>query len=179
MVAILASAGQVHGWDLEWPQLSWSEPMRLVSALCLAGLLASPAFPQSATAPAPHAVATAAITRAMDDSAAAWNLGDLRTFMDCYENSPETTFVGKTVTHGWQQVMDRYLKNYNTPEKMGHLDYSELQIRVLDSQTAAVTGRYKLTRTAAGGGDASGVFSLVFFHTAKGWKIVLDHSVSD
>jgi uncharacterized protein (TIGR02246 family) len=137
-----------------------------------------------ATCPQPaqaenNATAVTAITRAMDDSAAAWNRGDLRAFMDCYDNSPQTTFVGKSVTHGWQQVMDNYLKNYNTPEKMGHLDFSDLQVRVLDGKTAAVTGRFKLTRTAAGGGDASGIYSLVFLKTAQGWKIVLDHSVSD
>jgi ketosteroid isomerase-like protein len=39
-----------------------------------------------------------------------------------------------------------------------------------------VTGSYHLTRTAAGGGDASGIYSLVFRKTAGGWKIVLDHT---
>jgi ketosteroid isomerase-like protein len=121
----------------------------------------------------------AAITRAMDKSASDWNKGDIRGFMDCYVNSPDTTFVGKTVTHGWQQVLDRYLKNYGTPETMGHLDFSDLQVRVLDERTAVATGRFKLTRTAAGGGDASGIYSLVFLKTAQGWKITLDHTVSD
>lgn len=153
--------------------------MRLAVALGLGMLLAVPAVSQNTAAPAPNAAAAAAISRAMDDSAAAWNHGDIRTFMDCYDDSSETTFVGKAVTHGFQQVMDRYLKNYNTPEKMGRLDYSDLQVRVLDSQTAVVTGRFKLTRTAAGGGNASGIYSLVFMNTAKGWKIVLDHTTAD
>jgi ketosteroid isomerase-like protein len=50
---------------------------------------------------------------------------------------------------------------------------------VLDERTAVATGRFKLTRTAAGGGDASGIYSLVFLKTAQGWKITLDHTVSD
>jgi len=146
---------------------------------CLALAIACIAICAPCTHAESKAAATAAITRAMDDSAAAWNRGDIRAFMDCYDNSPETTFVGKTVTHGWQQVMDHYLTKYTTPEQMGHLDFSDLQVRVLDRKTAAVTGRFKLTRSAAGGGDASGIYSLVFLKTTRGWKIVLDHTAGD
>ena len=100
------------------------------------------------------AAATAAITRALDNSAAAWNRGDIRAFMDCYDNSPETAFVGKTVTRGWQPVMDHYLTKYTTPEQMGHLDFSDLQVRVLDRKTAAEIrdrrGSNRIIRPAAG-----------------------------
>lgn len=144
----------------------------------------SPAQKSAAGAPpalSADVIANAAgsITRAMNDSANAWNRGDIRAFMDCYVNSPDTTFVGKAVTHGWQQVMDNYRKNYNTPEKMGRLAFSDVEVRVLDAQTAVVTGRFHLARTAAGGGDASGIYSLVFIKTPQAWKITLDHSVSD
>jgi uncharacterized protein (TIGR02246 family) len=126
------------------------------------------------------ASATGSITRAMDASANAWNKGDIRSFMDCYDKSPETTFVGKTVTHGWQQVLDHYLKTYDTADKMGHLDYSDLQVRVLDEQTAVATGHFHLTRPATkNAGSDSGIFSLVFVKTAQGWKIVLDHTSAD
>jgi ketosteroid isomerase-like protein len=43
---------------------------------------------------------------------------------------------------------------------------------------AVVTGHFHLTRSAAGGGDASGVFSLVFEKKPTGWKIILDHTSS-
>jgi ketosteroid isomerase-like protein len=75
--------------------------------------------------------------------------------------------------------LDHYLKVYDTPDKMGRLEFSDLQVRVLEEQIAVVTGRFKLTRSAAAGGDASGIFSLVWKKTAQGWKIVLDHSASD
>jgi ketosteroid isomerase-like protein len=150
----------------------------LIAVLLLSCMAVLPATAQASRAKADSAD-KAAITRTLYDSAVAWNKGDIRTFMESYVDSPETTFVGKTVTYGWQNVLDRYLKNYSSQEKMGHLDFSDLAIRLLDAKTAVVTGRFKLTRSAAGGGDASGIYSLVFLKTAQGWKITLDHSVSD
>jgi len=41
---------------------------------------------------------------------------------------------------------------------------------------ALAIGKYSLKRTAAGGGDASGRFTLVLRQTKAGWKIVHDHS---
>jgi ketosteroid isomerase-like protein len=93
-----------------------------------------------------------------------------------YKDSPETTFIGKTVRHGWQQVLERYKTSYSTKEAMGTLEFSNLNIRMLGTEYAVATGQYHLTRTAAGGGDASGVFSLVLEKSAEGWKIILDHT---
>ena len=123
--------------------------------------------------------ATAAVKAVMEAQVAAWNAGDVKGFMAGYDNSPETTFVGKKVTHGWQQVMDNYLQGYSSREKMGKLEFSDLDVRVLDEATAVVTGRFHLARTDAGGGDASGYYSLVFLKTTGGWKIVLDHTSAD
>ena len=41
---------------------------------------------------------------------------------------------------------------------------------------AYVIGRWQLVRDKEGGGNVSGVYSLVFRRTAIGWKIVLDHT---
>jgi len=40
------------------------------------------------------------IRRVLADSETAWNRGDLETFASYYEDSPDTTFMGKQVTHG-------------------------------------------------------------------------------
>jgi ketosteroid isomerase-like protein len=56
------------------------------------------------------------------------------------------------------------------------LEFSDLSIRMLGTNYAVATGKYHLTRTAAGGGDASGIFSLVWEKSADGWKIILDHT---
>ncbi len=113
----------------------------------------------------------------MDKSQATWNRGDLAAFAADYEDSPDTTFVGKDVTHGGvAAVLARYQSHYPNREAMGTLTYSELAIRVLSPELVLANGKYSLKRTAAGGGDATGRFTLVIRKTAKGWKIIHDHS---
>ncbi len=41
----------------------------------------------------------------LDDQTLAWNRGDIATFMTGYENSPNTTFVGTSVTKGYAAVL--------------------------------------------------------------------------
>jgi uncharacterized protein (TIGR02246 family) len=120
--------------------------------------------------------AESAIRQVLADQMSAWDHGDIESFMQGYKNSPETTFIGKTVRHGWQQVMERYKASYSTREAMGTLEFSDLHIRMLGAEYAIATGKYHLARSAAGGGEASGVFSLVWEKSAGGWKIILDHT---
>ena len=113
----------------------------------------------------------------MEKSQANWNRGDLAAFAADYEDSPDTTFVGKDVTRGGTAaVLARYQAHYPNREAMGTLTYSELSIRVLAPDIVLATGKFSLQRTAAGGGDASGRFTLVIRKTPKGWKIIHDHS---
>ena len=120
--------------------------------------------------------AESAIRQVLDDQVSAWNRGDIRAFMQGYKNSPDTTFIGKTIHHGWQDVMERYQHDYSTKESRGTLVFSDLTVRMLGADYAVATGKYHLTRPAAGGGDASGIFSLVWEKSAEGWKIILDHT---
>lgn len=116
------------------------------------------------------------IRRVLDDQVAAWNRGDIPGFMDGYDKSESTTFVGTTITKGHAAVLANYRKRYPTPEKMGTLRFSDLEIRPLGSDYAAVIGRFHLDRSAGAGGEASGIFTLLFHKTAHGWKVILDHT---
>ena len=117
------------------------------------------------------------IRKVLDDQSAAWNRGDIEGFMTGYANAADTTFVGKDVTRGGTAaVLARYQSRYPDREHMGTLTYSELSIRVLTPDLVLANGKYFLQRTAVGGGDASGRFTLVIRKTAKGWKIIHDHS---
>lgn len=117
-----------------------------------------------------------AIRHVLDDQVAAWNRGDIEAFMQGYKDSPETTFIGKTLRRGWQQVLERYKQSYSSKEAMGTLTFSDLEVRPLGATYAVATGRYHLTRSATGGGEAFGIFSLVWEKTSQGWKIILDHT---
>jgi ketosteroid isomerase-like protein len=117
-----------------------------------------------------------AIKAVINAQAAAWNRGDLEGYMDGYDRSPNTEFVGgDTITRGWQTVLDRYRKNYSSREKMGALTFSDLQITILSKDAALVLGRWHLKRA---NDDPHGTFSLLFRKTKAGWRIVHDHSSS-
>lgn len=119
----------------------------------------------------------AAVRKVLSDSEIAWNHGDLVTFVSYYEDSSETTFIGHEVTRGGSRaILERYRRGYPTRERMGALTFSEIEVRPLGSDYALAIGKFNLKRTPAGGGDASGRFSLVLRKTESGWKIIHDHT---
>jgi uncharacterized protein (TIGR02246 family) len=111
-------------------------------------------------------------------SAADWNRGDIEAFVQCYEQSPETTFVGATVSHGAENILARYRRSYPDRAHMGRLTFSELQPRPLTPALAIVTGRFTLERTQEGGGRSTGLFTLVLRRGDGGWHIIHDHTSS-
>lgn len=118
----------------------------------------------------------AAIRAVLDAQAAAWNRGDLEGYMDGYDRSPKTEFVsGDRINRGWQAVLDRYKKSYDSREKMGVLTFSDLEITVLSKDAALVLGRWRLKRA---NDEPHGTFSLLFRKMKAGWRIVHDHSSS-
>ena len=121
----------------------------------------------------------AAIRTILKDSEAAWNRGDLAAFASYYEDSPDTTFIGREVVRGGTRaILDRYRRAYPTREAMGTLTFSEIAVRPLARGVALATGKFALQRTAAGGGDTSGRFTLILRRTPAGWKIIHDHTSS-
>jgi uncharacterized protein (TIGR02246 family) len=142
--------------------------VRMHLLLVLALALSIPSWSQTGSDTAIHQL--------MDQQAADWNRGDVDAFMKAYEDAPNTTFVGKTVEYGYATIRERYRRIYPTPAGMGKLTFTHLAIRELDSNFAVATGNFHLERTAAGGGNADGIFSLVLKKDPQGWKIILDHS---
>ena len=120
-----------------------------------------------------------AIERVLTEQAAAWNRGDLEAFMDGYWRSPDLVFTsGGNVQRGWQTTLDRYVASYGTsPETMGRLTFSELEIHPLGDRAAWALGRWALEYDD--GESPGGVFSLVFREIDGRWLIVHDHTSSD
>ena len=116
------------------------------------------------------------IRKVLDDQTLAWNRGDIPAFMTGYENSPETTFVGKEVSKGYTAVVERYKKNYASKAQMGTLQFSGLEVRMLGADHAVVIGHFHLDRTKEAGGESAGIFTLTFRKTPGGWKIIVDHT---
>ncbi|MGO4881093.1 MAG: YybH family protein [Bryobacteraceae bacterium] len=79
---------------------------------------------------------------------------------------------------GVAAILARYRKAYPTREAMGTLSFSNIAVRMLAPDVALVTGEYHLARSAAGGGDAAGHYTLILRKTSAGWKIIHDHTSS-
>ena len=147
---------------------------RSVSAVLLAILLwCVPVFAQTNSTTAQDS----AIRAVLAQQAVDWNRGDMDAFATGYKNSPDILFIGSKISRGYSQMLERYRTVYSTHEKMGTLTYSDIEVQPLDENFATATGRFHLERTAAGGGDASGTYLLVFEKTPQGWKIVRDVTI--
>lgn len=149
----------------------------LVICLAVASVFSSTTLAQSAASTDEAQIR--AVIKAQTD---AWNRADIPAFMQSYEDSPDTTFIGMTVRKGFQPILQRYQQNYSTREQMGTLSFSDIDIRLLPSacgktELALVTGKFHLDRTAHGEAKKDdGIFSLVWRKGPQGWKIILDHT---
>jgi ketosteroid isomerase-like protein len=121
----------------------------------------------------PRTVVTAVLTAQQG----AWNRGDLVSFLKGYWDSPELTFSGSNgITRGYNLVLARYQQIYPDQKAMGHLDFSDLEVRALGKDAALVLGRWHLKRVSD---ELGGNFTLVFERFPDGWKIIHDHTSAD
>ena len=156
----------------------------LACALALAFSLAavSPALAQGADqAPEDNPLHTASrteldVVKVVLAQEKAWNAGDIEGYVKGYKDSPETIFVGRSISRGYAQIMADYKRNYSTRASMGTLTFSELEVHPLSDTFVVCLGNYHLDRSKKDGGPADGIFSIVMQKTADGWKIVLDHT---
>ncbi len=120
-----------------------------------------------------------AIRKVIEDQQAAWNRGDLDTFMSSYSNSADLTFFsGAHESRGWQAALDRYKNAYQgAGHEMGKLEFSNLRIEMLAPDAAFVRGEFHLKMSD--GKTPHGLFTLIFRKFPDGWKIVHDHSAGE
>jgi len=150
--------------------------MRSLLYFVALGVIFSAQAASSAQSNKSDTTSEAAIRAVLDAQRDAWNRGNIEGYMDGYNRSPNTEFVGgDNISRGWQTVLDRYKKNYNSREKMGMLTFSDLEITMLSKDAALVLGRWRLQRA---NDEPHGIFTLLFRKTKTGWKIVHDHSSS-
>ncbi len=114
------------------------------------------------------------IVRALKAQQDAWNKGSVESFMSFYHDNADLTFAGSNgITKGYQNVLNRYLANYNSPEKMGVLSFEILEFKALGDNAALVIGSWSLAREADNPG---GYFTLIWQNIDGEWKIVHDHT---
>jgi ketosteroid isomerase-like protein len=117
-----------------------------------------------------------AIEKLLLDQAATWNAGDIEGYMKGYWNSDSTVFIsGGNLTYGYAGVLSRYKKSYDTREKMGKLEFSELKVRMIVATLGVATGVWRLHRA---NDQPWGRFTLLVELKPEGWRIVHDHTSS-
>ena len=162
-------------------QLSLRFVMTLRSSLQFVALIFALLAPCSLQAQEPNPLHTASrqelnIIKVLIAQENAWNSGDLAAFAKGYKDSPDTLFITHQVSRGFAGLLEEYKHDYPNKAAMGTLAYSDLEVHPLDENFAVVIGKYRLERNKKDGGNAEGLFSLVFENTDTGWKIVVDHT---
>ena len=117
-----------------------------------------------------------AIRQVLDDQAAAWNRGDVEAFMRAYKDSPDTTFIGKSVAQGYRPILERYKKTYSSKDAMGTLTFRShgagvrRELRCRDGKISSGAHRCRWRRCRAASSRWFGR------RRQDGWKIILDHT---
>ncbi len=116
----------------------------------------------------------AGIRELLDTQTAAWNHGDIESFMTGYWKSDQTEFVSANgISRGWQALLDRYQRSYPDRKAMGRLTFSNLEIHMACPEAAFAIGQFQLERE---NDRPAGVFTLNLRKFPEGWRIVADHT---
>jgi ketosteroid isomerase-like protein len=155
--------------------------MPLRSSLRFAAIFLALLAPVSLTGQAPEPLHTATrqeldVIKVLLTQEAAWNRGDIPAFASGYKDSPDTLFITHQISRGYAGLIDQYKRDYPSKAAMGTLTFSELEVHTLDENYAVCIGKYHLERGKKDGGNAGGIFSLIFEKTTDGWKIIVDHT---
>ncbi|GAB4524383.1 MAG: nuclear transport factor 2 family protein [Parvularculaceae bacterium] len=107
---------------------------------------------------------------------AAWNAGDIETFMEGYWKSDALRFAsGGDIVTGWQATIERYRRAYPDRAAMGRLTFDLYEIDVVSDRDAFVFGRFTLDREED---RPTGLFTLRLRKFGDEWLIVSDHTSS-
>jgi ketosteroid isomerase-like protein len=116
----------------------------------------------------------AALRRLLQESADAFNKGDLPGHLASYDDS--VTFMTKNgprpgVAPIEKAFRERYFKDGRPKQQ---LRFEQLSTRRLSADVALVIGRFILSGGAEP--DQAGWFTTIWTRTPRGWKVVHDHS---
>lgn len=144
-------------------------------AAVLLAVACTRARPAAVAPSADRAQLRAEVTRMLDESAAAWNRGDLDAFVAYYLPSDRTTFIGRSgVLHGTAAIRAVYAPRFAPGGVRDSLSFENLEVDPLAPGVVEAIAWYVLSR-----GDsvvARGPTSLVLLDVDGRWRIVHDHS---
>ena len=109
---------------------------------------------------------------------AAWNAGDLSSFMTGYEPHTPTFVTPKGVRRGYAQLAADYQARYADRAAMGTLAFADLELRDIVPDLAVLAiGRFIVKPAGESAQEATGWFTLVLRRNETGsWCIIHDHT---
>ena len=110
----------------------------------------------------------------LDSTAAGWNRGDLATYLAAY--TPDASeMLSDGVAHGVDKI-EKTMKEgfWKSGRPLQQLHYEHVEVRMLGSDHALVTGQYVLA--GADRPQRTGWFTTVWARTSDGWRMIHDHS---
>jgi ketosteroid isomerase-like protein len=114
------------------------------------------------------------IVAELDSTAAGWNSGDLPKYLAAYV--PEATEMTPEGPKGGVEEIEKTMRAgfWKNGRPAQILRYENIVVRPLGKKNALVTGQYVLS--GAGRPDRKGWFTTIWTKTAKGWRMIHDHS---
>ena len=106
----------------------------------------------------------------------AWNQGDLDGYLSHYKDAPDTQAILGSAARGLDTIRNAFRQNFPNRDSMGRLENSEVEVRALGENFILATGRYHLSRSRKGGGDAIGTFTEILEKTAAGWQVIFSEN---
>ena len=115
----------------------------------------------------------ATIRARFDAGRAAWNRGDIEGYLAGYWDSEGTRWAsGATVVRGKKAIAAAFRSRFPSPQQMGKIEVTGLEVEVLTGTDALVFGH--LTHTV-GGLVRKGVFTVHLRKIGGDWFVVSDH----
>lgn len=109
-----------------------------------------------------------------ESGCAAWNRGDVDGYLAGYWHSDKVRWVSEgQVSYGIDAIASTFKTRFNTPENMGQLEVTNLEIQILGESDSLVFGEWiQTTHTAR----HHGVFTVHVKKMDGKWRMVSDHS---
>lgn len=114
------------------------------------------------------------ILAVLKDQRIAWSKNNLDGYMEGFWKNDSLKFYGPNgITRGWDNLFEKYRKNYPDKDHTGILSYKINDISKISDDNYYVLGEYHIKRNA---GNIDGFFMLLFRKIENDWKIVVDTS---
>jgi ketosteroid isomerase-like protein len=118
---------------------------------------------------------TSQIKDALAKTVVLWNQGDIDAFMQTYKNADSIMYISSAgVIKGYKNIAQNYHNRYPTKQKMGKLNFMDIEVQQLAPNYASVVGKWQVTRST--GDNVGGIFTLLYEKESSQWKIILDHT---